>query len=447
MPARLGAQALTSPLLEWTGPQLFGYSIADIGVNAGGDLFLGQSAFGMYWDDANRTLPPHLLKFTSTGQKLALQRFPFGTQGGSNAVLVTEDGAKEEVYHLIDPREPYSEGPQAEIYGTDMQRLSNGSEEQFSLPIQGFPSEVVPAKQGIATLQILRPEQGGAGGVDVRELAYRSWGEIGLTQHYVLRSPAALKDGTVRAHLASASDGSLYLLTSVDIPNEECHSFRSHYFSTLACPSVMGVTKFVDGEAAWQVYWESSSPQLALDLSASVQGVSILMTSGHARGEPSATSAQTVLSFGPDGSVKGNITLPIQQLRSQLEIPDKPGLADTERVVSAPLNLTQDNEGHLLAYSDNLILTGTVMDGFVHHYLMDSNGVETAVPLPAERGSINKVVMRGEYVYAIGTTNNKFGSPQPPLLNSPDDLNRSTVQEKTFLLPLDFQLRSRSGRS
>ncbi|WP_146202838.1 hypothetical protein [Deinococcus irradiatisoli] len=187
-------------------------------------------------------------------------------------------------------------------------------------------------------------------------------------------SPKELPNSEPRAAFSVASDGSVYV---ADFVAYDYHNCYNNY-----CPSYAVLTKFVNGQVAWQDYWETALPVQLSDVAANKDGVSVLVNQyDMTKPLPDALVAEnTITNFSPDGTLKNNFLIPSDKVpRDQFSGP-------------VLTHMETNDAGKLIVYNNNGILSGNLASGFTHSFVYDTDDTK----------NLQKVILKNNYVYAIG---------------------------------------------
>lgn len=395
------SQSLRSASLPaWTGPTSFPTPSRDfpaptISINSNGSLFFNRYPDYYGW--------PTLTKFSPNGQVIGEQVFPTISNFGPAEywTVVTEDSPTEETYQIVglsrlNSSGLYDEAIQTQILSDSMKVLNtNVDGPNYNLyGISGdwgiyFNNTVFKAGgKGIVMLANRRPDYSNRK-VDVYELSHEPWDSVEPDQRTTFFRPSRYSGeyNYINTDIATSSDGSIYVAMFVN--------YRTG--CDVTCPSVVGITKIVNGEIIWQDYWDADEPIQLRDIAANNTSVSLLVTR-----KVDANYTQHILTFNSNGDPQSDKQIPLDAMQNQ----------DPRQALGFGRLELEDN-GKFVLMGSNVLASGDLVSGSIDHTFL----------LPAETGWFQDIAVRGDYVYAQGHSGDDF--------------------KDVFILPLDINLNRR----
>lgn len=427
-----GLRPQSSPLPAWTGPREFSNRVDDpnndstrwkFDIDSKGEFF-AQAAKVV----RNQFQPLELSKYSSTGQLLATKtsytdKFSYDNAQrrpiGEHWLAVTEDSPTEETYQIYESSsgEYYGDGSNngykllSEIYDTSLTPLRAAFDPLYPIFMSGiinpFLTTVKSGKKGIVLSSTTYDYQK----VTLSEISHQPWDEMDEMNQLTFLAPKELPYTQMQSSFDVASDGSIY--SAIFTPYDP-------YCGGLGCPVYAVLTKFMNGEIAWQDYWETADPETLMGVAANKNGASLLVNKGSIT-SGNADIESTIISFDSSGLPVSNVSVPLDQLRKDKlsYLPE-----DLRRYYLGYLKgIKTDDTGQLIAYGGNYIISGMPSSGLNQFYLYndgktsDPYNLDLSIPL-----SIGDLFFKGGYVYA-----------HAPAVNNRNDT----------IIPLDTNLQTR----
>lgn len=427
--SRVQSQSLS----PWSGPMVFAHEADNISVmNDGSLLVLENLSVAEVSRNPNHPSDgdsfPTIWKFDAQGQQVGPVKAAFpedqtiGDLSG-RAWLVSPfvpEPARANFLFMDD--RAYNPRPMVEMYSKDLQLFNESVDPYYRMDLLNgvlLNREVTTLKPGKTGFFIGETDlrySGTAGNwnssYNLYQADYQPWGGVEVDQRLTFRPPKAYASNSFTAQVDTSSDGAVYVGT-----------FSSYKTDCIGlCPSVAGISKVVDGDIAWQVFWDNDTP-ISLDaISANEAGVTLLVTE-QSSDQPTAAYEQHLLTFDRYGT------------------PVSDRIIGHESWFSPFLKVRAD--GRFIAGTSSIQDIDSNMSTVVAGSL--EGGITRKLNAP-EYTSFTALEARGDYVYLLAKSSSMYGA----WLESPLKLAYNPYRKTEFgqsyvsvLLPFDFDLNQR----